>query len=592
MKYTKYINYFIIALTFFYLLYLSWLRWGNLTIDTFRDPWFAYKIIEGNIMYKDFFYLFGFFPLYFMSFFYRIFGINIHCFIFIGILVTFISTILIYRISRLFLNRAFSTLVILNFLFVFAFGCYSYTGIFNFILPYSIASTFFIMFVFSAVLFFIKFIKKEKSKYLFWWGVSLYFAFLSRPWMSLVIWVVFLVLAIIYTFRDRKFFLVCYFFLPALLSLFSYWFFLYISDGFIGFKESMTSALSLSGRGEREAMISGFANFYQGLMGVAKSFFYQIAAVALLYVGCTSLFSIIRRAKMKLSRFTEYTITAALSLSVCLYLLKLMHHFDQYLLMPLLIVLGICSYFFRFMFGKDTYRKEYFSLFALFSIAFILILRIVFTATPNHYGFFLLPIGLICYYIFFVRLYPSFLDRIISMDKKRKECYFFGLAVMLILLVFPFAKRNYVNYLRKNFIVITERGSIRSFNDTLTLRFWEAVLYLKENTSTNSTVFVLPQGESINFFSSRDNPTRYRSIYPKYFKMFSEDSFVDMLNENKIDYILLLNRFFFEYGGQCFGRDYGEEAYSWIRDNYKLIKTIGAYPCVSNEFGIAIFKRK
>ena len=513
-----------------------------------------------------------------------------NCLIFTGMLITIISSIFIYRISRFFLNRAFSTLVVLNFLFVFAFGCYSYSGIFNFILPYTFSSTFFIMFVFSAVYFFIKFIHKERYKYLFWWGLSVYFASLSRIWMSLGVWAVFVFIGLVYACKNRKFSIIIYVFLPFLLSLLSYGIFLYSNKAFGDFlREVVIKPSFLKGsRFKREILVSGVSNPSNNLVFILKSFFLQIAGVSLLYLVSGGLSLVIKKSKVKVSNVLVCLLLGVISFTAVSHLLKFMPYFEQYKLMPLVLISGMAVCFFRLFFGKNVDYRRCFSHIILFSISFILILRRVLNANPNHYGFFLLPLGLICYYIFFVELYPTLaLNRFIKMDSKVKSRYFFSLSIFFALLIFPFIRQNYTMYERKAFTVSTNRGKISSFANLRSKRFWETVLYLVKNTPKDSTVFVIPQGVGINFFSGRNNPTR---VYRPH--ACREDILIQLLAEHRIDYIVILKRIFYEYGGVRFGIDCHRKAHAWIRDNYQLVKQFGPYPFTSDEFGVAIFKRK
>ena len=55
-------------------------------------------------------------------------------------------------------------------------------------------------------------------------------------------------------------------------------------------------------------------------------------------------------------------------------------------------------------------------------------------------------------------------------------------------------------YDNKNFDVSTNRGRMISYVDTTAERFWQTVLYLKENTSDDSKIVVFPEGVGINFF--------------------------------------------------------------------------------------------
>jgi len=41
------------------MLHLSWMKWGNILVDTYRDPYVASKILNGAVLYKDICYEMG-----------------------------------------------------------------------------------------------------------------------------------------------------------------------------------------------------------------------------------------------------------------------------------------------------------------------------------------------------------------------------------------------------------------------------------------------------------------------------------------------------------------------------------------------------
>ena len=138
----------------------------------------------------------------------------------------------------------------------------------------------------------------------------------------------------------------------------------------------------------------------------------------------------------------------------------------------------------------------------------------------------------------------------------------------------------------------TDRGSIACFNDSRTVRFWETVNYIIKNTAKTDTVVAFPEGASINFFSHRDNPSKFHTFLPPDIDTIGEDKMLAYLAKSGITYIVIIKRDTAEYGYPAFGFDYAKKIYSWITKNYELVKQIGPFPNTSDNFGTAIFKRK
>jgi hypothetical protein len=198
------IIFFIITAAFIYLLSTTWFKWGELITDTSRELLTPCQILQGKIIYKDIFYPYGFLPPYFVSAVYMIFGISTGSLASCGIAVTILMSILLYKISRLFLDEAFSGLAVLTFLFVFAFGFYVGNGIFNYILPYSFASTFFMASMTFALYAFLKFLLTDNRRYGLYWCAATVFSLLSRPDLSILVWTGFLLAGLIRIFSSRK----------------------------------------------------------------------------------------------------------------------------------------------------------------------------------------------------------------------------------------------------------------------------------------------------------------------------------------------------------------------------------------------------
>ncbi len=584
----------IISAVFLYFLALSWLKWGNPVVDTFRDQWVAYNLTVGKTLYKDIFYHYGFLAPYSISFLYKIFGVNIIYSVFLGIFITGFSCYFLYKLSRLFLNRAFSTVLLLNFLLVFAFGCYCSNCIFNFILPYSFSSTFLIMFILSSLYFYIKFIRKKHYRYLVFWALSIYFVFLSRVDFGVFIWLVFVAIFIGCIPKERKSKVIIYMFIPFLMSLLSYWLFLYLNNAFFYFRESIINMISfcLEGGNKFDYIISGFDNLSYNLKNIIISFFSQFIIAFLFYLMSVVIHIFLKRTTIKLFPLLLYTILGIVSFRVTFLFVGVVNFFLQYRLIPLVLLGGIMIYIFRLFFSKE--KEKISSYLVLFVISLLLILRIIFLASPNGYGFFLLVPSLVCYYIFFKDIcFPLFTFIIrVAINKNVKRYYLFSVSIFFVLLSLLFARFNYESYSMKKCSIFTPRGNLYFFCTPCTQRFWETVYFLRKHTAKNAKVVVFPEGIGINFFSQRDNPLRYHTFLPPIVRIVTENKIIKNLNKYKIDYIIILSRATYEYGYPFFGIHYGENIYHWILNNYELIKVFGPYPFTSLEFGVAIFKRK
>ncbi|MDP8233427.1 MAG: glycosyltransferase family 39 protein [Candidatus Saelkia tenebricola] len=578
---------------FIYLLFTSWLKWGNLIVDTSRELWMPLQILEGRVIYKDLFHEYGFLPPYVLALVYKIFGVSIYSLVGAGVGITALMTILLYKISRFFLNEAGSFLVIITFMFVFAFGYYS-GGIFNFILPYSFAATFFILFITAALYYFLKFIYYENGKNLLGWGGFLVCAFLCRGDMSLPVWAGFVLAGeffILKTNRKKFWQFNLYLIAPFFISILCYVLFIIKMQAFVGFKESVLDLVKFGITKNDVINISwiGLDNVALNSYLIIKSFILHIIVILLLGIGAVSISSFFLNKKEESNFVLSLGGVIIIIFSFILAWNLLGKNFLQYRSLVLLLLIGMCLFFWRMIHGGNF--KKNIACFSLFLISFLTIARIILKTTPYGYGFYMMSLSIICYYIFFFQIVKEVVEKI--RINNFSMLFFQSLLFCLFLfLVNPYWSISSYLYALKNVKVDTEMGSIFCFPEPKTLRYWEAVEYLIEHSSVEDTVVVVPEGVGINFYSGRKNPLRYYTFVPPCCERTGEEKMIDEIKSHDIDYFVIIHRPTSEYGYAFFGIDYGRKISAWINQNYEIIKQFGPMPFTSNEFGIAILKRK
>lgn len=587
----RYSCYGIIAISFLWLASTSWLRWGDLLIDTFRDPWVAYKLTQGKVLYRDFFYAYGFLPPYFLAFIFTIFGVHMTPCVYVGIAVTLIVAFLAYRISRLFLSRAFATLLAVNFLFVFAFNASAEVAIMNFILPYSIASTFFIMFALGSLYCYSKLILKEKPAYGSWWALFLYCAFLSRPDHSIMLWIAYSVIGMPLFVSQKKARAALYLLAPPAAAAVSYFVFLQTQSAAAGFGESVFGFLRFSGSGKSyfSLALAGLTNIPKNTVVAIVSFFVQVSALTFFYGLSLVLALLCNRYPGRQTALVSYAVAFACAALGGLFLARFLV-FDQYTPCLIMFILAIGSFSYALALHRNAHRKKYLSLLALLGVATALLFRIVLNSTPHNQGFFLLVPGLIAYYLFCIEWYPQFMARFVPAQKGLARYYRLCVGVMLILLAVPFAKESHYWFCARNYsLAIDGRMKMYYTRSPRTELLHEALGYIANNTAGEDTIVAFPEGIGINFLAKRDNPL----FYVEYHLLYEQEAkTINALENSAIDYIVIVSRPSPEHGRAQFGRDYGSAIASWIEERYRLEKVFGAHPLRSPDFGIAFYKRK
>jgi hypothetical protein len=89
---------------------------------------------------------------------------------------------------------------------------------------------------------------------------------------------------------------------------------------------------------------------------------------------------------------------------------------------------------------------------------------------------------------------------------------------------------------------------------------------------------VFPEGVSINYLARLENPTPYVNFMPPELVLFGEPAIVDAFREHPPMVVMLTHKSTAEYGFPWFGRDYGQQLFAWLRENYRPVELFGDPP--------------
>jgi len=585
----RFFAYLIIAAGFIFMLSVSWLKWGNILIDTYRDPYVAGKILNGAVLYKDIGYEMGPLTPYLLAFIAKIFGIGIYTFVGCGIVLTILMVVLIYRISRLFLSRLACVEIILIFLMLFAIREHNYNDIGNFILPYSFAAVMYALFTAAALYCLLKFILTDKHLYLKVWIIFVALGFLARPVISFPTWLGFGTALLIYAWRYQKsrlgrFFITA--FLPLAASAVVYLVYFSATGVFSYFKEIVWGMAKLSYVYRRTM---GLYDLRESLTRILFSFIWE-GGTALCIAGL----SVCLTRRFNLEKKTVLLFIPALGCIIfcnfMFYLYTANPNYYLYASFPLVLAIGLYVYFCR-MRERRAGKKD-FALFILFMFSLFMNTRIFLRTYFDGIGYCLLFSSLIGYFIF--SLYTA---RVIfaPLLSNKKTVFFYRIIMMCFLFCMPLMPILYSwgRFAQKSSLLINKTSGDKIYfhpgydTDILFRLFY----YIAGHTTRKDTLTVVPEGIGINYFLRRDNPLRYYHVNPGFFENIGEDRIVEEFSQKKPDVIVVVQRGTPEYGKRSFGKDYGMGLDKWIRQNYTLEKVFGSYPFATKKFGAAFYRK-
>ncbi|MBT0663716.1 glycosyltransferase family 39 protein [Geobacter pelophilus] len=579
----------VVAAVFAYLLMASWHKWGDLIVDSSREMWVPLQIMRGKVLYKDIYYFHGPLPAYIISLCYKIFGASINTLIGCGIATTIVMCVFMYMLANTFMNWFVSVILVVNYCLVFAFGVGTYDVIFNYIFPYSFASTFCLLFIAGSLLCFLQYIEFEKTAHLIGWNLLLTLAFLSRPETALPVWCAFVFSGLLIKSK-RRYFRLLMLITPVFLSAMIYCIGLYWLNAFDGFKETLLGSLLFASKGKDAFVIStaGFKEVTGNILLVIQSFLYHLIVVVVLCAGSILVHKASANNKMKLLKtISGCTLIVVAIVFACNYL-ENTDDLLQYRCIPLILLFSIILSLLKMFHGVDyKYNHKFFT---LSFIALLLTAKIILNATPILSGFYLLTIGLVVYYVYFIKLTTGICKKISPFSVG--ICQSLPILIVFVALAIKSWGMSADIYSGKNLRVDSGKGILYCWGDLKTKSYWDAVHYLQNHTSKNDSLVVIPEGASINFYAERSNPLKYFLFLPGDIIKIGEQTIINQLHDSKIDYIAIVHRPSHEYEFDAFGVDYGLQLSSWIAGNYEKVNQFGAKPFSSDNFGIEILKRK
>jgi len=114
---------------------------------------------------------------------------------------------------------------------------------------------------------------------------------------------------------------------------------------------------------------------------------------------------------------------------------------------------------------------------------------------------------------------------------------------------------------------------------------------LRHRLRPGETLCVLPEGIMINYLTRIDSSVPFDCFIPFVLQMFGERRILDSFQARPPDYVVLFHRDTAEHGPRLFGRDYGQELYSWVTECYCPVAEYGHDPMSDDGDGIILMVR-
>ena len=571
---------------------VSWQKWQDLIVDYGQQLYVPWQLAEGQVLYRDIFYIYGPLSSYVHALLFKIFGPGILVLAWFNMGLIVGLTVLLYQLFRDLSDARTANFICLTFLGVFAFGQYKLGGNYNFVCAYVYELPHGILISFAALLQFIRYLDDPHPKKLGLVGFLTGLVFLTKPEVFFAL----------ITALGAGLGLTLYLQPPVsrLKTLIPF------AAGmaappiafiiFLGFyMPVMDSVNSIFGpylfltNGELRAL-----PLYKWIMGTNEPWDNLTAMFLYFVVFSFFLFLIYLFNRALNTNIQKYLL--GFSVTVCLsiaYLLLYVFNVPWLSLgRPLPLILLVFASLLAFQIFKDRLEPSSQTLgqFVLVVFALVLLVKMLLNTHVYHYGFALaLPATLIVTAFLIYKL-PLLLKPFLSSSQ------FYQSVMITLVLVFVGYHAWFSNmiYELKTFPISKGKDRVIDYDRDFNNR-GEAVNlaldYIEKNVHREATFATFPDGVMLNYLARRKSSIADITLNPGVWILVGDEAVLDRLEQAPPNYIVYMDREFPYFGLSKFGVDFAQKIDRWIKNHYSLEVQIGAPPFQGKGFGIQILKR-
>ena len=512
-------------------------HYQGILIDFGREVYYPQRILQGKILYKDLFNIYGPLAYQINAVLYKFFGAKLSTLYGAGVLCSLLTVSGIFLIAKKFLSEFLSFGIGL---FSLAVGVTT-SVIFNFHFPYSWAVLYGLVAFLFSLYFLLNFCDDKNSTNL---CISSFLAGIcitcKYDFILYGIIVLFLII------KEKNF--------KALLS--------FLSVPFICFGVLFIQGLRFS----------DLANFLIVIKAMAKSktltYFYQNSGIYfhpkalvtdfLLFLKFVIPFSAILASVSLFNRNKN----GSISLQIFGWVTFLWFFTGKYQIafgfLPLVLLI----------FALFSYKKFDFKLFILVLSALAAGAKVFWVLILQSYGNYYVSIILIAFLALLFTYLPKKLEKVVAI---------YVIIAGLFIFISNFSALSLPQYK-----ITTERGTI--YTQKYIADSTNQLINFLKNQNGNAVIF--PEGMSVNFLSNTISDDYYNSLLPLYVETFTEEKIINHYRENLPEYVIFNNLNMKDYYFKYICEDYALDFCRFVKDNYEMDKII------DNGFRYVIFKRK
>ena len=519
-------------------------HFSGILIDFGREIYYPEQILNGKVLYKDLFNIYGPLAYQFNAILYKIFGIKLSTLYGAGIFTSLLTVSGIYLVAQKFLSKFLSFCIGI---FTIAVGVTA-TSIFNFHFPYSWAVMYGLTAFLYSLYFLLKYWDEKDVKNL---CLSAFLAGIAITCKYDFLLYALVVLAISTKEKNWKA-LICFAVAPIL------------SFGTLFLQglrvDSLVNSLSTTSLMAKSKTLT---YFYQnsGIYFNPKVILTDLVLFIKFAIPFgTILFGSYLFDKKKVNSISLSLI--GLALFLLMFNVKLAFGFLPILLMMLFVAELV----------KSKFEKKYdIRIIILMLSAIAVCAKVFWVMLLGSYGNYYISIALVALFAIVFKYLPKRFEKVT------------GIYVLAMSLIIIFS--NSVALKFENYKVSTPIGTMHT-SRTFAESSNQLIEFIDQNTKQDDKIVIFPEGMTINFLTKRSSDDYYNSLLPLYTETFGEEKIINHYKENMPEYVIFNNLDMKDYYFRFICQDYALGFCGFVQNNYELETVIG------NDFRYLIFKRK
>jgi hypothetical protein len=551
-------------------------KWGSAVIDCGRDPYVASRILAGDNLYTDVYYVYGPLAPLALAVMFLIYGVHLNTAYLLGVFLALCSLMLLYLVARTILEPFWAALTTIICIVMFCFNHF----IFNYIFPYAYSAMFGLLFSLLMVLFLLFFIKEKHPRFLVLAGFVTGLAIVTKlefAFALTTLYVGFMISAGLLKFHlDHRVILKSFLAIvsPAIVVVLVTFMFNGVSGMAEYIKYSEFSHMSEATQFFIKTTFGG-KTFIKGLQAFPR----HLGYIFVMFLFSALITFVVF--KIELEKFLYYIITAlTVGIFVIIYkfsppLIIKLDYFRLYMgLFVPPILTGVLLYFaVHFFYRKKQFSFEQLTIVLIAVYTILIILRHYLNYNITGYAVYYAPLSLVII-VYFFRTLPRWLASIKpSLIKIMPYWYAFCLVFGLVMI----NNYKYAQYFVQKVPVSTSRGTIyttQAIGEPLS----QLVYYIEKYTKKTDTIVLFPEEVLIYFLTERKSSSKFYDYLPMRLPERSmEEQFARDLEKKPPALIAVSNRSVYEYSFRAWGLDYNLYLADWLQKNYQQCVTLGSY---------------